>query len=143
MKTLMAAAVALAALMAAPALAGGPCTNGSCDSCDDGSCYGGRCYGGGCGGGLFGGCNGYNSDLYSHPMYGGPVNLVVPPNARRQGHYTWGSPSSHTTRIRSQFRANPRSGGFYGPSNITGYAPQWPQSTDQLGVYYTRAPYCY
>jgi hypothetical protein len=154
MKTLM-AALALAALMAAPALAGAPCTNAACE---DGSCgasgwgcnggHGHFGHGGLCGRhGCFGGGQGvsgtsYNSDLYAHPMYGGPVNLVVPPNAYRQGHYTWGVPSSHTTYIRSRF-ARGGNGGGYGESNVVGYGPRWPQSTSQLGVYYTRAPYCY
>lgn len=78
---------------------------------------------------------------YYYPAYGGPVALVVPPTAGRQTDYHWGVAGYRTTPIYHQFRRG------YPGTFTTGspaYAlptPLWPSDTNQLGVYYVRAPW--
>lgn len=76
---------------------------------------------------------------YYDPAWGAPHALVVPPTARSETVYNWGVTGTEVHRIRPQFgRAwpGPYAGGAgYQPT------PSWPQSTDQFGTYYVRAPW--
>jgi hypothetical protein len=79
-------------------------------------------------------------DGYSHPGWGTPVALVVPPTAENQVHYGWGVGATRVTKIYPQFQL-----GYPGPTHYDVRAfqatPRWPSSTDQLGVYYIRGPW--
>ncbi|QGJ70380.1 Hypothetical protein PBC10988_20760 [Planctomycetales bacterium 10988] len=79
---------------------------------------------------------------YSHPGYGHPVALVVPPISQRQGDYSWGVPSTHTSPIYPQFGPY-GGGGMVGGAGYGGFmpAPVWPSHTNQMGVYYVRGPW--
>jgi hypothetical protein len=81
----------------------------------------------------------WNSNYYYIPWDHQPVALVVPPTAEYQTHYSWGVPSSHVTRINSQFQ-RPYPGPYEGRK---GYLPraQYPNHTGQFGVYYIRGPW--
>lgn len=76
---------------------------------------------------------------YSYTPWGAPTALVVPPRARRQGHYHWGVPSSSSSPISNRFLRSPNYGG-YGSDSSPSTTPHWPSHTDQFGVYYYRAP---
>ena len=77
---------------------------------------------------------------YYHTAWGMPVSLVVPPTARYQGNYTWGVPSTYTTRIGYQYN---RGMPVDGAGNGWGLSPTpyWPTNTGQFGVYYIRGPW--
>ncbi len=76
---------------------------------------------------------------YNHAAYGQPVSLVVPPTANMQTNWSWGAPSASFSRIDHQFGRNyPGPGPFSGGFRQT---PQWPSSTQQLGVYHVRGPW--
>jgi hypothetical protein len=76
---------------------------------------------------------------YAHAEYGRPVALVVPPTANLQTNWSWGTSSTHVSRIDQQFgRDYPGSGPFGGKFRRT---PRWPSNTNQFGVSYVRGPW--
>ena len=78
---------------------------------------------------------------YYHPQYGQPLALVVPPTASFQSSYSWGVGNTRSMPIYHQYgRPYPGTAvgahpGMYQPT------PSQPWSTDQSGVYYSRAPW--
>ena len=80
----------------------------------------------------------WHTEYYS-PAAGAPVALVVPPTARTQTHLRAGAPSSRVTRIGSQYLPIGPQGGVYDKRAFQP-TPQWPISTDQLGVNYVLGP---
>jgi hypothetical protein len=77
---------------------------------------------------------------YYHPQWGQPLALVVPPTASFQTVYNWGVGRTQSVPIYHQYsRENP---GSYTTGNAGFHpTPYWPQSTQQFGVYYYRAPW--
>ena len=76
---------------------------------------------------------------YVHTEYGAPVALVVPPTARLQTNWSWGTGSSRIQRIDHQFGRNWP--GPYGGGQGFLWTPPWPSDTTQFGVYPVRAPW--
>jgi len=75
---------------------------------------------------------------YAHTQWGGPVALVLPPNANFQTDYSWGVARTRMTPVHHQFArpiAAPGGGATYSPT------PIWPSDTNQFGVYGVRAPW--
>lgn len=77
---------------------------------------------------------------YYEGGWGMPLALVVPPNAEMQVHYGWGVGATRTTPIQYQYEPGYPIPGYYNRSWFQP-VPQWPSSTDQLGVYYIRGPW--
>ena len=77
---------------------------------------------------------------YYHPQWGRPLALVVPPTASFQSVYNWGVGRTQSVPIYHQYsREYP---GGYGETPAGFHpTPYWPQSTQQFGVYYYRAPW--
>lgn len=77
---------------------------------------------------------------YYEPEWGMPLALVVPPKAEMQVHYGWGVGETRTTPINYQYHRDNPIPGYY---NRAGFqpVPYWPNSTDQMGVYYIRGPW--
>jgi hypothetical protein len=77
---------------------------------------------------------------YYDPAWGpAPHALVVPPTTCRHVEYNWGVAGTENLPIRHQFQT-----GFNGGAMGGGYfapAPVQPSSTNQMGVYYIRAPW--
>lgn len=75
---------------------------------------------------------------YAHTQYGAPVALVVPPTARLQTNWSWGTGSSRIQRVDHQFSRSwigaGTGGGFF-------RTPAWPADTTHFGVYPVRAPW--
>ncbi|MEK6234812.1 MAG: hypothetical protein N2C14_08875 [Planctomycetales bacterium] len=77
---------------------------------------------------------------YYNTAWGGPVSLVVPPTAYKQGHYHWGVPSTSTSWVTPQFQGSYPGSGMGGGQALYP-TPAYPSHTDQFGVYYTRGPW--
>jgi len=77
---------------------------------------------------------------YYEAGWGMPLALVVPPNAERQVHYGWGVGATRTTPIEYQYQPGFPIPGYYHRAQFLP-VPQWPSSTDQLGVYPIRGPW--
>ena len=77
---------------------------------------------------------------YYHTAWGMPVALVVPPGARLQTHWGWGSGNTRVTRIRAKFDRDWPGPGVYDRKAFRP-TPRWPSDTDQFGVYYVRGPW--
>jgi hypothetical protein len=81
----------------------------------------------------------WNYNYYDPAWGASPHALVSPPNAKRHTEYNWGVCGNETTRINHQFIGGMRSlPGAYGSPVYP--APVQPSSTNQMGVYYIRAP---
>lgn len=74
---------------------------------------------------------------YYHPQYGAPVAMVVPPTVHSQMTYSWGAAGTSWTPIWPRYRRAYTGGG----GTVSYPPPAWPYHTDQLGVYYGRAPW--
>lgn len=78
---------------------------------------------------------------YYYPQYGQPLALVVPPTASFQSSYSWGVGNTQSMPIYHQYgrpypgAAGGAQSGMYQPP------PNQPWSTNQFGVYYSRAPW--
>jgi hypothetical protein len=77
---------------------------------------------------------------YYEAGWGMPLALVVPPKAERQVHYGWGVGATRITPIGYQYQPGYPIPGYYHRAGFQP-VPQWPTSTDQLGVYYIRGPW--
>jgi hypothetical protein len=78
--------------------------------------------------------------MYYDSNWNMPLALVVPPTAENQVKYSWGVGSSRVVPIEHQFGRNYPGAGTYNRGNFRP-TPQWPDDTDQFGVYYVRGPW--
>jgi len=76
---------------------------------------------------------------YAQVEWGGPVALVVPPQATFQTNWGWGVGNTRVSRTVHQF-ARPYPVPF---ADSPGFrrTPPWPSDTNQFGVYYVRGPW--
>ena len=77
---------------------------------------------------------------YSHPQYGQPLALVVPPTAHMRQTLSWGVSQNKMYPIHHQFGRSANSPGAAAPGSFY-VAPTWPSHTDQFGIYYVRGPW--
>jgi hypothetical protein len=75
---------------------------------------------------------------YAHHTWRQPTAMIVPPVANFQSTYSWGVARTRMAPIYHQFTRPyvPPGGG-----GEASYAPIWPSSTLQQGVYYVRGPW--
>ena len=77
---------------------------------------------------------------YNYTAWGGPVALVVPPNAEAHMSWGWGVGNTRVNPICHQFTPNWPGPVSYDPRAFRP-TPRWPSDTDQFGVYYVRGPW--
>lgn len=76
---------------------------------------------------------------YNNWRFNRPTALVVPPTAAFQTSYGWGVGQTRSLPINHQFGVTAPGGGA--GSGAFGSTPNWPQNTEQFGVYPVRAPW--
>ena len=77
---------------------------------------------------------------YYNPAWGMPVAVVVPPTARRQTNWGWGTGNTRITRIHHQFGRDYSGPGYYSRGAFRP-TPPWPRDTEQSGFNYVRGPW--
>jgi hypothetical protein len=77
---------------------------------------------------------------YSYTPWGGPVALVVPPNAKFHSSYSWGVAQTEMVPLYHQFQRD-YPGILQGGTTPLQPTPPWPSHTDQIGVYPVRGPW--
>ena len=78
---------------------------------------------------------------YYHPQYGQPLALVVPPTASFQSSYSWGVGNTQSMPIYHQYGRGYPGEATGADSGMYRATPSQPWSTNQFGVYYSRAPW--